>query len=110
EFWKLQPRCPSPELPLCFQLQTKLLRSRLNLTINLPAHPPTLTLQSLWSFLEEKKHKKKQSNSPSKTVHCLSASSHHGKTNLLLPPALPRTQPLEIPILLAAPVLVPVRP
>ncbi|KAK5611988.1 hypothetical protein CRENBAI_004374 [Crenichthys baileyi] len=88
--WKLQPRRTTPEPPLCFQLQTQLLKSRLNLTINLPVHPPTLSLQPLWSFSEEKEtHGKEHSNSPHKTVHTLSASSHRGKG--LIPPGLTKT-------------------
>ncbi|MEQ2306540.1 hypothetical protein AMECASPLE_009326 [Ameca splendens] len=83
----------SPEPPLCFKLQTQLLRSRLSPTINLPVHPPTLTLQLLWSFPEEKKTQAKEDiNSPHKTVHILSASGQRGK-GLITPPALPRSQP-----------------
>ncbi|KAK5604673.1 hypothetical protein CRENBAI_013332 [Crenichthys baileyi] len=75
--------------------------SHLNLTINLPVHPLlTLTLQPQWRFLEEKKHKRRNKaiHLP-KTVHSLSASSQRGKKDLLPPPAFPRTQPLEIPLL-----------
>ncbi|MEQ2305539.1 hypothetical protein AMECASPLE_038970 [Ameca splendens] len=77
--WKLQPRRPSPEPPFCFQLQAQLLKSRLILTINLPVHLPTLSLQPLWSFLEEKKTQAKEHSNSHKTVHILSASSHCGK-------------------------------
>ncbi|MEQ2286036.1 hypothetical protein AMECASPLE_038098, partial [Ameca splendens] len=104
--WKLQPRRPEP--PLCFQLQPQLLRSRLNLTISLPVHPPTLFLQPLWSFPEEKKTQAKEHrNSPHKTAHILSPSSHCGK-GLITP--LTKISTLEILILPAAPVQVPVQP
>ncbi|MEQ2237701.1 hypothetical protein ILYODFUR_025748, partial [Ilyodon furcidens] len=94
--WKLPPRHPSPEPLLCFQLQTQLL--------NLPVHPPTLPLQPLWIFPEEKETQAKEhNNSPHKTVHILLASSPCGK-GLLTPPSLTKISTLEILILPAVPV------
>ncbi|MED6295432.1 hypothetical protein CHARACLAT_031817 [Characodon lateralis] len=97
--WKLQPRRPSHEPPLCFQLQTQLLRSHLNVTINLPVHPPTLTLQPPWSFTEEKKHKRRnKAILLPKTAPPVSLKPAW-KKDVFSRLAFPRTQPLEIPLL-----------
>ncbi|MEQ2297723.1 hypothetical protein AMECASPLE_037557 [Ameca splendens] len=99
--WKFQPRCPCPEPPLCFQLQPQLLRSRLNLTINHPVHPPTLILQPMWSFLEEKKHKQREFSSQN-GAHCQPQATV-GRDLLSPPPGLtknstPVSQPLKTPL------------
>ncbi|MED6268109.1 hypothetical protein CHARACLAT_018817 [Characodon lateralis] len=74
--------------------------------INLPVHPPTLTLQTLWSFPEEKKQKQRN-----KTELCTSCQPQATVEKTYYSPR-PHKRPhlLEIPILPAAPVLVPVRP
>ncbi|MEQ2290067.1 hypothetical protein AMECASPLE_039546 [Ameca splendens] len=107
---KLQPRRPSPEPPLCFQLQTQLLRSHLNLTINLPVHPPTLTLQPPWSFTEEKKHKRRnKAIRLPKTAHPVSLKPAW-KKDVFPPRPFQELNPERSCFCLPASVLVPVRP
>ncbi|MED6253068.1 hypothetical protein ATANTOWER_021757 [Ataeniobius toweri] len=100
--WKLQPRRPSPEPPLCFQLQTQLLISHLKTSHQAVCPPSNVKSPTIEEFpgKEETQAKKQSTSSSENCSQPVSLKPPWKRT--YFPPVFPRTQPLETPGLSAS--------